>query len=154
MFLEPNTAIIPYQVMAELEDHPDFIERIKYSERAVLTPELIASVVGIPNVIVPGTGIAADASLVPGYLWGKDVILAYVPQRAGMRVPAFAYEFVWGYGGGVNQVVDRWREERRKSDLIRCSRRYDLKMVGRENNPNDPNNGKVVAAYLIKNAVA
>jgi hypothetical protein len=77
-----------------------------------------------------------------------------VPQRAGMRVPAFAYEFVWGYGGGVNQVVDRWREERRKSDLIRCSRRYDLKMVGRENNPNDPNNGKVVAAYLIKNAVA
>jgi hypothetical protein len=154
MFLEPNTAIIPYQVMAALEDHPDFIERIKYSERAVLTPELIASVVGIPNVIVPGTGVASDASLVPGYLWGKDIVLAYVPQRPGMRVPAFAYEFVWGYGGGQNQVVDRWREERRKSDVIRVSRRYDLKLVGRENNPSDPNFGKVVAGYLIKNAVA
>jgi hypothetical protein len=154
MFLEPNTAIIPYQVMSALEDHPDFIERIKYSERAILTPEIIASVVGIPNVIVPGTGVAADASLVPGYLWGKDVVLAYVPSRPGMRVPAFAYEFVWGYGGSQQQVVDRWREERRKSDVIRCSRRYDLKLVGRENNPNDANVGKVVAGYLIKNAVA
>lgn len=154
MFLEPNLAIIPYQVMAALEDHPDFIERIKYSERAVLTPELIASLVGIPNVVVPGTGIASDASLVPGYLWGKDIVLAYVPARPGMRVPAFAYEFVWGYGGGQNQVVDRWREERRKSDVLRVSRRYDLKLVGRENNPNDPNFGKVVAGYLIKNAVA
>lgn len=154
MFLEPNLAVIPYQVMAALEDHPDFIERIKYSERAVLTPELIAAVVGIPNIIVPGTGVASTASLVPGYLWGKDVVLAYVPARPGMRVPAFAYEFVWGYGGGQNQVVDRWREERRKSDVIRVSRRYDLKLVGRENNPNDPNFGKVVAAYLIKNAVA
>lgn len=154
MFLEPNVAVIPYQVMSQLEDHPDFIERIKYSERAILTPELIAAVVGIPKVIVPGTGIASDASLVPGYLWGKDVLLAYVPNRPGMRVPAFGYEFVWGYGGGQNQVVDRWREERRKSDLIRCSRRYDIKMVGRENNANDANNGKVVAGYLIKAAVA
>jgi hypothetical protein len=154
MFTEPNTAIIPYQVMSALEDHPDFIERIKYSERAILTPDIIASVVGIPNIIVPGTGIASDSSLVPGYLWGKDVVLAYVPSRPGMRVPAFAYEFVWGYGGGQEQVIDRWREERRKSDLIRCSRRYDLKLVGKENNPNDANFGKVVAGYLIKNAVA
>lgn len=154
MFQEPNTAIIPYQVMSSLEDHPDFIERIKYSERAILTPEIIASVVGIPRIVVPGTGIAGDSSLVPGYLWGKDVILAFVPNRPGMRVPAFAYEFVWGYGGGQNQVVDRWREERRKSDVIRVSRRYDLKLVGRENNASDPNFGKVVAGYLIKNAVA
>jgi hypothetical protein len=153
VFREPNVAIIPYAVMAELEDHPDFIERIKYSERAVITPELIATLVGIPNIIIPGTGIASDASLVPGYLWGKDVILAWVPARAGLRTPAFAYEFAWTYGGQT-QMVDRWRENRRKSDLIRCQRRYDLKLVGRENNPADANVGKVVTGYLIKNAIA
>jgi hypothetical protein len=154
MFMEPNTAIVPYQVMSELEDHPDFLDRIKYSERAILTPDIIATVVGLPNIIVPGTGIATGADLVPGYLWGRDVLLAYVPPRPGLRVPAFAYEFTWRYAGGQEQVVDRWREERRKSDLIRCSRRYDLKLVGRENNENDPNFGKVVAGYLIKDAVA
>jgi hypothetical protein len=156
LFREPNTAIIPYQVMNVLEDHPDFIERIKYSERAILTKDIVASLLGLENVIVPGMGIATDATLVPSYLWGKNILLAYVPDRPGLKIPAFAYEFTWGYGGqgGPKMIVDRWREQPRKSDLIRCQRRYDLKLVGRENNPNDPNNGKVVSGYLIKNAVA
>jgi hypothetical protein len=153
VFMEPNVAVIPYQVMSELEDHPDIIERIKYSERSILTPEIISAVFGIPNIIVPGVGIAGDASLVPGYLWGKDVILAWVPPRAGLKIPAFAYEFVWAYGG-LAQAADRWREEKRKSDIVRVSRRYDLKLVGRENNAADANNGKVVTGYLIKNAIA
>lgn len=153
IFREPNTAVIPYQVMSQLEDHPDFLDRIKYTDRGILTTDIIASVIGIPNVIVPGMGIATDATLVPSYLWGKDVLLAYVPARAGMKIPAFAYEFTWTYGG-QRQIVDRWREEKRKSDIIRCSRRYDLKLVGRENNAASPNFGKVVTGYLIKNAVA
>lgn len=153
VFMEPNVGIFPYQVMSVLEDHPDFIERIKYSERGILTKDIIGAVVGLSNIIVPGTGIATSTSLVPSYLWGKDVLLAWVPQRPGLRIPAFAYEFNWTYGG-TTMPTDRWREEKRKSDLIRVSRRYDLKLVGRENNPNSPNNGKVVTGYLIKNAVA
>jgi len=154
VFFEPNTAIIPYQVMSELEDHPDFLARIQYTERGIITADIISAVVGMPNIIVPGTGIASDASLVPGYLWGKDVLLAWVPTRPGLKIPAFAYEFVWAYGGSLTQAVDRWRENKRKSDLVRVSRRYDLKLVGRENNPNDTNFGKVVTGYLIKNAIA
>jgi hypothetical protein len=151
LFLEPNLAVIPYQVMTQLEDHPDFIERIKYSERGVLTAEIIASILGIERVIVPGVGYNSAnpgqaASL--GYLWGKDVLLAYVPPRAGLRVPAFAYEFVWGYGGGRAQVVERWREQPRKSDIIRCSRRYDHKFIAVDASSDS------IAGYLIKAAVA
>jgi len=160
VFMEPNTAIIPYQVMSILEDHPDIIERIKYSERAVLTPEIIASVLGVQRVIVPGVGVgtgapgAAGNAITASYLWGKDVIFAWVPPRAGMRIPAFAYEFTWNYGAAVQQVVDRWREDKRKSDLIRVSRRYDLKMVGVEINPASGDFGKSVTGYVIKAAVA
>jgi hypothetical protein len=161
LFMDPNVAVIPYQVMTVLEDHPDIIERIKYSERAILTPEIIAAVLGLTTVIVPGaavgTGnIGANGNAVTGtYLWGKDVLFAYVPARAGLRTPAFAYEFVWGYnGGGLSQVTDRWREDKRKSDVIRVSRRYDLKMVGVEINPASGDFGKSVTGYLIKNAVA
>jgi hypothetical protein len=152
LFLEPNVAVIPYQVMAALEAHPDIIERIKYSERAIVTSEVIAAVLRLPGrVIVPGVGIGTGnnpASMTIGYLWGKDVLLAYVPPRAGIRVPAFGYEFAWTYGGGQVQVVDRWREDRRKSDVIRCSRRYDLKLVAKGAT------GKSIAGYLIKNAIA
>lgn len=151
MFTMLNTAIIPWEVMTVLEDHPDFIERIKYSERAILTEDIIASLLGIPNIIVPGVGYntanpGQTESL--GYLWGKDILLAYVPPRAGTKIPAYAYEFVWGYGGGRPMVIDRWREEPRKSDLVRCSRRYDLKLTALDAN------GKSIAGYLIKNAVA
>jgi hypothetical protein len=151
IFMDPNTAVIPYQVMSVLEDHPDFIERIKYSERAIITQEIIAAMFGMPKIIVPGTGIATGnpgqaASL--GYLWGKDVVLAYVPDRPGQKIPAFAYEFVWGYGAGRPMVTDRWREEKRKSDVIRVSRRYDLKFTAVDAS------GKSVAGYIIKNAIA
>jgi hypothetical protein len=151
LFIEPNTAVIPYQVMSQLEDHPDFIERIKYSERGILTKEIIATLIGVPNIVVPGFGWNSAnpgqaASI--GYLWGKDVVLAYVPPQPGLKTPAFAYEFAWTYPGGQTQVIDRWQEPGRKSDLIRCQRRYDLKGIVLDSN------GKLLAGYLIKNAVA
>lgn len=159
VFFEPNVAIIPYLVMSTLEDHPDIIERIKYSERAVLTPEIIAAVLGLQKVVVPGVGIgsgtpgASGFAITAGYLWGKDVLLAWVPSTPGMNIPAFAYEFAWTYGGQT-QMVDRWREDRRKSDVIRVQRRYDLKMVGVEINPASGDYKKSVVGYLIKNAIA
>lgn len=146
IFMEPNTLVIPYQVMVALEDHPDFLERIKYSERAIFSPELLASVLGFNNVIVPGVGFnSANPGATPtlGYLWGKDVIMAWVPDRPGLKIPSFGYEFTWG-----SQYVDRWREEPRKSDLIRAARRYDLKLTALDSS------NLAIAGYLIKAAIA
>jgi len=152
LFMEPNTAIIPYEVMAILEDHPDFIERIKYSQPGIITADIIASMVGVQRIIVPGMGFNSG---VPGgattlaYLWGKDVVLAWVPPRAGLKIPAFAYEINWRYPGGQAQVVTRWRVEARKSDIVRVSRRYTLKMIAV-----DAGTGGSIAGYVIKAAVA
>ena len=151
IFMDPNVIAIPYQVMTQLEDHPDFIERIKYSQRGIVTDELIAALIGIPRIVTAGAGYNSAnpgqaASL--GYIWGKDIVMAYVPDRPGLKTPAFGYEFVWRYPGGGEQVTDRWREEQRKSDLVRVSRRYDLKFVAK--NASD----KAIAGYVIKAAVA
>lgn len=153
LFMEPNVAIFPYQVMSQLEDHPDFIERIKYSRPGIITADLIASVVGLPRIIVPGLGYDTNsprgtASPVLDYLWGKDVVMAYVPPRAGLRQPALMYEFVWNYGRGGAQQVTRYREEKTKQDIIRVARRYDLKFIGVDDAD------KVITGYLIKDAVA
>lgn len=149
IFLEPNVAVIPYQVMTKLEDHPDFLERVKYSERAIFSPQLLASLLGFDRVIVPGVGynsaaLGQTASL--GYLWGKDVVVAYVPPAGGLKVPAYGYEFTWN-----SQTVDRWREEKRKSDVIRVSRYYDVKLVAQGEGADA---GKSIAGYVIKAAVA
>lgn len=159
VFMDPNIGVIPYLVMSVLEDHPDIIERIKYSERAILTPEIIAAVFGMERIIVPGIGIgtggvgALGNAVVPGYLWGKDVLMAWVPARPGLRTPAFGYEFAWNYPSGGAMVTDRWREDKRKSDLIRVQRRYDLKLTGNEINPASGDFGKSVTGYLIKQAI-
>jgi hypothetical protein len=153
LFLEPNLAIIPYQVMSQLEDHPDFIERIKYSERGILTAELIATILGMANVIVPGVGINTanpGQTVTLSYLWGKDIILAYVPPRPGLKIPAFAYEYCWVYsaaGTGV-QVVKRWWDDDREADVLRVARRYDLKFTAVDAT------SKSIGGYIIKSAVA
>src|SRR5882757_6510929 len=157
IFMDPNVAVIPYQVMAKLEDHPDFLERIKYSERALFSPELLASILGFQKIVVPGVGINTANLGQPAalsYLWGKDVVVAWVPSSAGLRVPAFGYEFSWGgSGGGQAQYVDRWREDRRKSDVIRISRYYDVKLTAL-GDTGTADAGKAIAGYLIKAAVA
>lgn len=136
-FLETNIAVIPYRVMSALEDNEDLISRIQYVERAVLTPDLVASLMGLQRVVVPGFGYATNnpgQTLAISYLWNNEVVLAYNPPRPGLKTPAFGYEFVWGFGGGTSQIVDRWREERRASDVIRTRRRYDLKLIGVDTN--------------------
>jgi hypothetical protein len=151
IFEEPNTVVIPYQVMTALEDHPDFLERIKYSERAIFSSELLSAVLGIQKVVVPGVGFnSANEGATPslGYLWGKDVVMAWVPPRTGLRVPCYGYEFTWG-----RQFVDRWREEPRVSDLIRVRRRYDVKLTAL-GDAGTADANKSIAGYLIKSAIA
>lgn len=151
LFMEPTVGVIPYQVMSQLEDHPDFIERIKYSQPGMVTADLIAALFGLPQVVVPGVGYDSankgQAASV-GYLWGKDVILAWNPPSAGLKQPAFGYEFNWRYPNGQVQRVDRWREESRGADLIRVRRRYDLKFIAVDGS------GDTIAGYLIKDAVS
>jgi hypothetical protein len=47
--------------------------------------------------------------------------------------------FAFPYGGSVTPI-DKWREEARKTDVIRGSMRYDTKIVSNQ------------AAYIIKTA--
>lgn len=155
LFREPNVAIIPYEVMLTLEDHPKIIARMASTERQVLTADLIANVLGVERVIVPGTGFVTNANppaqpvdpSAISYVWGKNILLAYVPPRPAPRTPAFGYEFVQPINGLV-QASDRWYEKDRKATVVRVARRYDLKMVTKDSA------GKNFAGYLIKNAIA
>lgn len=159
LFLEPNTMIMPRQVYRTLVDHPAFIERIKYSQPGVGSLELIKQLLEFPNIIVPNVAYSADPIGTPGnkvkgsYLWGKDIVMAYVPSSPGKKVPAFGYEYSWGING-AEQAIERWREDKRVADLIRIRRRYDLKLTGVEIDPSSADYGKSISGYLIKNAVA
>lgn len=128
-----NTILIPYPVHQKLKDHPKIIERIKYSERGVVTPQLLAELFEIENVIF-GDAVY-DSSNEGGtptqaYVWGKDVILAYVPGKVGLREVALGYSFRWKKTGTTNGVVvTRWREEARKTDCLMAESYYDQRLI-------------------------
>ncbi len=150
-FRDPNLVIMGYDVYWQLTEHTDILARITYSAPQVTTREIIAEVLGIPGFVVAGGGALTSVygqTETFGYLWPKDVLFAWVPPRAGRRTPAYGYEFVQTYAGGGMQPTERWREEKRKSDVIRVSRRYDNKFIAVDGS------GKSIGGYLIKNAVA
>ena len=102
-----------------------------------------------PPPAIIETGHALQVSIIKNESYEKDnVVIAYVPQRAGLRIPAFAYEFTWTYPGGQSQIVQRWREQRRRSDVIEVSRRYEYRMIAVDSS-NDS-----IAGYLITDVLS
>jgi len=72
--------------------------------------------------------------------WGKDVWLGYVSPNLQQDDLSFGKTFAQVYPDGTTRPTDRWREEGRKSDLVRSSWKYDLKVTFAS------------AGYLIKDA--
>lgn len=152
-FKYPNIALLGYEVAAMLEDHPDFLDRMKTTPLASNnTLDAVGLLTGIPT-LVRGSAVKNTAALGQaatfGYMWGKDVVLAYVPPNPGRDEPAFGYEFVWSFNEDTNPT-DRWFDTDRKAWAVRTTRRYDLKFIAVDSVAT----GKSTGGYLIKNAIA
>ena len=115
-----------------LQDHPDFLERIKYTQTAIVTTGLLAAVLGAQEVLVGGAVIntaneGATDSL--DFLFGKHLLVSYSPARPGIMTPTAGYTFNWtGRVGGFMRVL-RFRMEWLKSDRVEGEMAYTQKQV-------------------------
>lgn len=139
----PNTLAIPAEGQYWLENHPDIVAR--FSNFSLTDPDAFRKLIGFEGEIVPVASMynAADnidATESITSLWGKDVWLGYVEQEANLETLTFGKTFAVRYPDGTIGPVDRWREEDRKSDLVRKSMKYDAKVVSG------------IAGYIIKTA--
>lgn len=139
----PNTLVMNHSVFLTLKDHPDLIDRVKFSAAqssimpSLVTEQTLAQVFGVDQVLVAksfkNTAVKGQvASVTP--VWNDTVYLAYVPQRPGLRTMALGYTFAWNVNGIGNNghVVETWRNDARKGDQVRCSFYYDQKVVAAE----------------------
>lgn len=140
-FKKPNKLIMGKQVFDVLVDHPQVLERVKYSQLGIVTAELLARLFQVEEVIVgeAGKNTANEGQTdVLAYVWGKDVLLAYVAPRVALKQVTLGYTFTYG-----TRTAKRWRDEDREGTYVR---------IGGDNYVQ-----KLVAAacgYLIKAAVA
>ena len=140
----PNLLIVPWAVWTWLENHPRVVDRFKYF--SLTNPNAFQSLTGFSGNIVIAESMYNNANSVDDTqnivsLWGKDVILAHVGPD-GQKTQTFGKTFAVPFLDGNIRTVDRWRDEERKSDLVRVSWQWDIKIVSNVN------------AYLIKTAVS
>ena len=96
IFREPNVLLLGKAVYDKLKHHPNILDRIKYVQKGVVTPELMASVFEVEKVIVGKAGYNTakeGKAAVLSYLWGKNAILAYIEPRPGVKKFSLGYTF-------------------------------------------------------------
>lgn len=142
--VNPNVLVLGKQVYDKLVDHPAFIERVKYSQLGVMTPELLARIFGVDRVIIGAAGkntAAEGATDSMSYIWGKDALLAYVNPRLGQKMITLGLTYTW-----KQMQTERLRgtdEEDRKGTFVRVGNHYY-----------DQNVVAAAAGYLLKAVVA
>jgi hypothetical protein len=136
----PNKMLMGYKVFEALKLHPDILDRIKYSERAVITPAILAALFEVDEILIGGvlrkTSKEGQAVALAD-VWGKDCLLFYSEPRPALRRASFGYQM-----RQKNLRVFRYREDRRNTDVIRVTEKQDEKIVA------------TALGYLIKAAVA
>lgn len=142
---DPNTLVLPKYGISYIENHPRVVDRFK--NFTLNDPEAFRRLTGFTGTILEvdskyNAANNIDAAESIQSLWGKDVWLGIVDPTPGQRTKTFGKTFAQRYPSGDLRPTDRWREEPRKSDLVRVSYKYDVKIVSSG------------AGYLIKTAWA
>lgn len=140
----PNVGIMGYNVFSDLKNHPDIVERIKYTSGptspAIVTLQALAALFGLNKLLV-GTenentaeeGVTDSMS----FIWGKHLLIAYVAGGASLMTPSAGYVPTY-----QNRVIERYREEQEKQDVITGYWNFDVLATATD------------AGYLFKSVVA
>lgn len=135
--ISPNKLVLGDLAYDVLCDHPNMLDRVKYSgssERpAMINAMAMAEILDIDEVLVGEASYTtspegtAEASVTLTPMFDDDALLIYVPASPSIFTPAAGYTFDWQtlYGGGV--YVKRRRDPSDKGDLIEAFEHYDMK---------------------------
>jgi len=133
--MEPNTLVLGYDVFRALKNHPDIVDRIKYTSAQTVTSDMLAAMFDIPRVII-SKGVKATnaegASQAYSFTSGKKALLAYVAPSPGLLTPSAGYSFSWtGVSGGIGSTigVSSFRMESLKADRIEGEMAFDNKVI-------------------------
>ena len=141
----PNKLLMGSLGATYLENHPDVVAR--FTNFTLTDPEAFRRLTGFEGEVVLvgvddyyNANDLEESTVSMSSVWGKDVILLYNQEDLGLNDLSFGKTFAQRYPDGTIRPTDRWREEGRKSDLVRVSFKWDLKVTSS------------MAGYLIKDA--
>lgn len=144
-----NTLVIGYQVLNKLKEHPDVVDRVKYTSSRVVTADLLASLFGVERVLVSkavADTTAEGKTAAPALVAGKHALLCYVAPSPGLEAVSAGYTFNWtGFASGFagqGVAIEKIRMDHLKSDRIEAHMAFDQKVVSAQ------------CGYMMSNVVA
>lgn len=109
---KPNTLAMSPHVFYALKNHIDILDRIKYTQKGIVTADLLATLFDVDKVLVAWGVVntanqgAADSI---DFIMGKHMLLCYSNPRPALKKPSAGYVFTWtglkGSGAYGNRIV-------------------------------------------------
>lgn len=124
-----NTVVMGEIVYDGVANHPDVLDRIKYTEAATEenTRRAMAAILGVQNLIVgdavynsANSGQAASMAAIID----DDALVCYIEPAPAIMSATAGLTFVWPAGGAEGAVV-QYREQAIKSDVLQHSEQWD-----------------------------
>lgn len=132
---EANTLVLGYQSFRQLKNHPDVVDRYKYTTSSVITEEMMARLFGVDRILVAKSVKATNAEGVTpayGFNFGKSACLLHVAPNPGLMTPSAGYIFAWtGVSGGLGSTIgtSQFRMESLRAARIEAEVAFDNKVV-------------------------
>jgi len=131
----PNTMVMGYDVFRQLRNHPDIVDRVKYTSAENVTEDILARFFGVDRILVAravkNSGLEGAAVSMSSIV-GKNAALYYVAPSAGILTPSAGYQFAWrgvSDGMGANIGITRFRMPELRADRIEAQMAWDNKVI-------------------------
>jgi hypothetical protein len=120
--MAPNQMVMGEIVMDALNNHPDLIDRIKYTQAATATSIRAALAAIFEMEILVGKAIynSAQEGQTASYaaIIDDDCLLVHTTPGADMMTASGVKTFMWQPGGGLGSIEPIWFDNAAKSDVL------------------------------------
>lgn len=132
----PNTLVVSTDVFFRLRNHPVILDRIKYTQRGIISEDLLATLFGVEKFLVASAVLNSAQENTAGsygYLMQNSCLLVYSNKAPSILQPSGGYIFAWQglFGAGAaGGRISSFRMEHLKADRIEGEMAFDMKQVG------------------------
>jgi hypothetical protein len=109
---KPNTLVLSPYAFNALKNHEDILDRIKYTQKGIVTADLLATLFEVEHVYVAWSVVNSAAkgeSDKIDFIFGNHALLCYSNPRPALKKPSAGYIFAWtgleGSGAYGNRIV-------------------------------------------------
>jgi len=97
--MRPNRLALGRQVLSELMDHPDIVDRLPVGAMRDVTLAHLAQLLDVEQIVVGSASYNTASKFETAsnsFAWGKNALLYYAPSSPSITTPSALYSFRWG----------------------------------------------------------